>query len=107
MNSYSFTALIPLLPLAGFVLLGLLGIKYFKNASGVIATVLILISASLAIDAAYNYFFVSGKLNSAYQTIIPFQYHWLPFSQTMSIDMGIIVDPISVMMMVVITFVSL
>ena len=34
-------------------------------------------------------------------------YTWLEFSPGISIDMGIILDPISVMMLVVVTFVSL
>ena len=43
----------------------------------------------------------------SYQTLIPLKYTWLSFSDSMSIDMGIILDPISVMMLVVVTFVSL
>ena len=38
---------------------------------------------------------------------LPFKYTWLAFSENVSIDMGIILDPISVMMLVVVTFVSL
>jgi NADH-quinone oxidoreductase subunit L len=55
MNNLSYIALIPLLPLAGFVLLGLLGKKYFK-ASGIIGTLLLFISAALAFYTAYQYF---------------------------------------------------
>jgi NADH-quinone oxidoreductase subunit L len=39
--------------------------------------------------------------------LVPLQYTWLEFSPALSIDMGIILDPISVMMLVVVTFVSL
>ncbi len=42
MNYSSYIALIPLLPLAGFVLLGLFGRKYFKKSSGIIGTLLLL-----------------------------------------------------------------
>ena len=51
--------------------------------------------------------FVDGKINDSYQTLIPLKYTWLSFSDSLSIDMGIILDPISVMMLVVVTFVSL
>lgn len=99
--------LIPLLPLAGFVLLGIFGRKYFKNTSGIIGTTLLLISTLLALYTAYGYFFEYGKVDGIYQKLVPLKYTWLEFSKAVSIDMGIIIDPISVMMLVVVTFVSL
>lgn len=109
-------AWIPLLPLAGFVLLGLWGRKYFRNAAGIIATTILLIVTVLSLVTAYHYFFIDaglndvagqGKVNGVYQTIIPIQYTWLQFTPGMSIDMGIVLDPISVMMLVVVSFISL
>jgi NADH-quinone oxidoreductase subunit L len=100
-------ALIPLLPLAGFLLLGLFGKKLPGNSSGVIGTLLLLIAAGLSIYTAYGYFFDYGKVNGVYQKFIPLNYIWLEFSKGVSIDMGIILDPISVMMIVVVSFVSL
>lgn len=93
--------------MAGFVLLGLFGKKYFKTFSGTIGIFLLLASTVLALYTAYQYFFINGKVNDVYQSIIPVKYTWLQFSSGTSIDMGIILDPISVMMMVVVTFVSL
>ncbi len=107
MNYSSYIALIPLLPLAGFVLLGIFGRKYFNQASGIIGTGLLLISAILSVYTAYQYFFIDGKVGDTYQTITAFKFTWLTFSENVSIDMGIILDPISVMMLVVVTFVSL
>ena len=63
MNYSSYIPLIPLLPLASFVLLGLFGRKYLKNISGVIGCIVLLASTALAIFAAYNYFFVQGKVD--------------------------------------------
>ncbi|MBN8675577.1 MAG: NADH-quinone oxidoreductase subunit L [Chitinophagales bacterium] len=100
-------ALIPLLPLAGFILLGLFGRKYFKASSGIIGTALLLISTILALYTAYDYFFVYGNVNGVYQKFVPLQLTWLEFSEGVSIDMGLLIDPISVMMLVVVTFVSL
>jgi NADH-quinone oxidoreductase subunit L len=103
-----YIVLIPLLPLAGFLMLGLFGRQYFKNTSGIIATLLLLVSAVLAVYTAYGYFFEYGKAaDGTYQKIIPLTYHWLEFSKTLSIDIGVILDPISAMMLVVVTFVSL
>ena len=107
MNYSSYIAWIPLLPLVSFALLGLFGKKYFRNFSGIIGCLVLLISTALALYAAYNYFFIDGKVNGVYQTLIPVKYTWLNFSSSLSIDMGIILDPISVMMIVVVTFVSL
>jgi NADH-quinone oxidoreductase subunit L len=107
MSYSSYIALIPLLPLAGFVLLGLFGKKFPGNSSGVIATGLLLASTVLSLYTAYNYFFVDGKVGETYQSIIALKYTWLQFSDNLGIDMGIILDPISVMMLVVVTFVSL
>lgn len=107
MSYSSYIAFIPLLPLAGFVLLGLLGRKYLKQSSGIIGTVLLLISTLLALYTAYQYFFVNGKVNDTYQSITAIKYTWLTFSKGVSIDMSIILDPISVMMLVIVTFVSL
>ena len=88
-------------------MLGLFGRKYFKNTSGIIGTTLLLISTVLALYTAYGYFFEYGKVTGVYQRLIPLKYTWLEFRSGVAIDMGIIIDPISVMMLVVVTFISL
>ncbi len=98
-------ALIPLLPLAGFLLLGLFGKKFPGNSAGALGTLLLLISFVLAAYTAYDYF--SHSYVGFYPRLVPFKYTWLEFSQGVSIDMGIMLDPISAMMIVVVTFVSL
>lgn len=107
MNYSSYISFIPLLPLAAFVLLGMFGRKYMNQSAGIIGTGLLLISTVLSIYTAYQYFFIDGKVGDTYQTITAFKFTWLSFSENVSIDMGIILDPISVMMLVVVTFVSL
>ncbi len=107
MGHYAYTAFIPLLPLLTFVLLGLFGRKYFKRSSGLIGTVSLLLSTFLSLYTAYQYFFSDGKQNGVFQKLIALKYTWLQFSPNVSIDMGIILDPISVMMIVIVSFVSL
>lgn len=107
MPNYSYLIWIPLLPLLAFVLLGLFGRKYFRSSAGFIGTASLLASTILSFIAAKQYFFVDGKVNGIYQKITAFKYTWLGFSPGVSIDMSIIVDPVSVMMLVVVTFVSL
>ncbi|HEX6430042.1 MAG TPA: NADH-quinone oxidoreductase subunit L [Niastella sp.] len=103
----SYIALIPLLPLAGFVILGLFGQKHFAKIAGLFGTLILLASTVLAFYTAYQYFFVRGKINGIYQPVTVLKYTWLQFSPGMSIDMGVLLDPASVMMLVVVTFVSL
>ena len=107
MEYASYIALIPLLPLTGFVLLGMFGKKYFPKSAGMLGTLILLVATVLSFYTAYQYFFVTGKVNGVYQAIEPLKYTWLQFSSGMSIDMGILLDPASVMMLVVVTFVSL
>jgi NADH-quinone oxidoreductase subunit L len=116
MNYSSYILLIPLLPLLAFVVLGLFGKKYFNTSAGVIATALLLISTGLSIYTAWQYFLVDarlndvvgqGKVNEVYPSIKAVQYTWLTFNENLQIDIGVLLDPISVMMLVVISFVSL
>jgi len=107
MNYASYIALIPLLPLATFLLLGLFGKKIFKNQSGVIGVLSLFISTALSVYTAWKYFIHDGLVNGRYESIIPIKFTWLAFTDTLSIDMGIVLDPLSVMMLVVVTFVSL
>ncbi len=107
MPNTALIALIPLLPFVGFLVLGLFGRKYLKKSSGMIGTLLLLVSAGLAIYTAYEYFLVYGKVDGTYQQVVLLNYSWLQFSDKLSIEMGILLDPISVMMLVVVTFVSL
>ena len=107
MSNYLYLLCIPLLPLITFIVLGLFGRKYFSGISGILGTLSLFIATLLSFIAANQYFFIDGKVNGVYQKIIAFKYTWLAFSPNMSIDLGFIVDPISVMMLVVVTSVSL
>jgi NADH-quinone oxidoreductase subunit L len=107
MSNYAYVLWIPLLPLLTFVVLGIFGRKYFKTSAGIIGTASLLAAAILSFNTAYHYFLVDGKVNGVFQKIIALQYTWLSFSPGVSVDMGIVIDPISVMMLVVVTSVSL
>lgn len=98
MNYASYIPLIPLLPLAGFVLLGLFGKKSF---AGVFGTIILLICTVLSAIAAYQFF------STGAEPVTVLKYTWLQFSPGLSIDMGILLDAPSVMMLVVISLVSL
>ena len=107
MQDKMYLVLIPLLPLASFLLLGLFGKKYFNSFSGVVGTTSLFVSALFSCMAAYSYFFVNGKVDGVYQAIVAMKFTWLQFTPDVSIDMGMILDPISMMMVVVVTCISL
>lgn len=88
-------------------MLGLFGKIFFTKSGGIIGTLSLTGSALLSLLTAYNYFFVSGKVDGVYQKIEVLKFTWLEFAPGVSIDMGLLLDPISVMMLVVVTFVSL
>ena len=98
MSNAAYIALIPLLPLAGFVLLGLFGRKYFRSFSGVIGTSLVLVSTGLALWMALTF---------RSHSLIILKANWLPFSPHLSIDLSVIIDPLSIMMIAVVSFISL
>ncbi len=105
----SYTLLIIVLPAIMFLILGLLGSKMKPIIAGTLGTLSLTVMAVLSYFTAYEYFFKIGKgASGAYQTIMAVEpYQWLKFTDKLHIDLGIMLDPISVMMLVVITTVSL
>jgi NADH-quinone oxidoreductase subunit L len=106
MPNLNYILLIPILPFLSFVVLGIWGRKYFKNAAGIIGSLLLFTSAGLSIWTAYEYFFVFGQVAGAYQSFIPLNINWLEFAPGYGINIGIQIDSISVMMLVVVTLIS-
>lgn len=107
---FSYTLLIIALPLIMFLILGLLGNKMKPVVAGTIGTLSLAAMTALAYYTAYQYFFNTTKsVTGAFQTILANgqTYEWLRFTDKLHIDLGIMLDPISVMMLVVITTVSL
>ena len=106
MINFNYTIWILLLPFLMFILLGLAGHKYFPKLSGILGTCGLAIITVLSYITAYNYFFTGEKLDGAFQKITAFNFIWLQFTDKLHIDIGGLLDPISVMMLVVITTVS-
>jgi NADH-quinone oxidoreductase subunit L len=99
--------LIPLLPLLGFLTLGLLSRRISGPLSAGIATTLIALSCVLSIILVHGYFFEWGLDAGGYRQVRALDIPWLVFDRDLRIDMGALVDPISVMMLLVISVVSL
>lgn len=102
-----YTIFILVLPLLSFLLLGLLG-KFMKpKVAGIIGTLSLLGVTVLSYLTAFQYFANGRNAEGVFPTLTPYRIDWLPFTEGLSIDMGIFLDPISVMMLVVISTVSL
>ena len=105
MTGYTYTVFIILIPLVMFLVTGLLGMKWKPIVSGILGTTGMGISWLLSLYTAAGYFF-GGHHAEGFQSIIPFEITWQKFTETLVIKMGILLDPISVMMLVVITTIS-
>lgn len=106
MINFSYLVLVPLIPLLVFIFLGFTGHKFKPIVSGIIGTLGLGFITIISYFAAFQYFFQLPKIDGAFQKIVAFQVIWLKFTDKLHIDLGIIVDPISIMMLVVITTVS-
>ncbi|MDD6129733.1 MAG: NADH-quinone oxidoreductase subunit L [Prevotellaceae bacterium] len=103
------TILILLLPFFSFILLGVFGKWFSHKAAGLTGTAVLLAVAALSYATAYTYFFDTARTaEGVLPTLVPYNFKWLPFFvEGLSFDMGIMLDPISVMMLIVISTVSL
>ena len=101
-----YTILILILPLLTFLALGLLGTRLKPGVAGCIGSLSLAICALVAYMTAWEYFSMP-RVEGVRVPVIPFNFEWLRFTQYLHIDLGILLDPISVMMLVVITTVSL
>ena len=105
---YQYTLLILLLPFLSFLVLGLFGKWMSHKVAGIIGTVSIGLVACLAFYTAYAYFGAGRGADGTFATEVPYNFTWLPFYiGNLHFDMGIMLDPITVMMLIVITTVSL
>ena len=102
-----YTILILLLPLLSFLFLGLAGMKLKPVVAGAIGTAVLAVVALLSYCTAFEYFSAGRDAAGMIPTLVPWNTVWLPISRTLHIDLGILLDPISVMMLVVISTVSL
>ncbi len=107
MEIFNYSFLILLLPMLMFVTLGLCGHKMSHRTAGLLGTSGLLVITVLAYIVATAYFTTMRGANGEFAAVTPFNLTWLQFTETLIIKLGILLDPISVMMLVVITTVSL
>ncbi len=97
--------IILLLPMLMFITLGLCGHKMSHRTAGLLGTSALFVITILSYIVAAQYF-MQPRVDGIYPTLTPCHFEWLRFTEWLHIDLGIMLDPISVMMLVVITTVS-
>lgn len=103
-----YTLLILLLPFFSFLLLGICGKWLSHKTAGLIGTLVLGVVTVLSYTTAYEYFTLPRTAEGVFETLTPYNFTWLPFfNEGLHFDMGIQLDPISVMMLIVISTVSL
>ena len=100
-----YTLFILLLPFLSFLLLGVWGKWLSHKVAGLIGTLSLAAVTVLSYMTAWTYF-TDDRVGGIYETLVPYNFEWLPMG-SLHFDMGIMLDPISVMMLIVISTVSL
>ncbi|MGD9556299.1 MAG: NADH-quinone oxidoreductase subunit L [Mangrovibacterium sp.] len=96
-----------LFPLISFLTLGVWG-KWFKPVqAGLLGTISLALVTLLSYYTAWAYFTAPRTAEGTFEVLMPYNFTWLAFTGSLRFDMGILLDPISVMMLVVISTVSL
>ncbi|MBT4792353.1 MAG: NADH-quinone oxidoreductase subunit L [Halobacteriovoraceae bacterium] len=96
--------IVPALSLTAFILNGLFVKNINQKATGVLALSLVGASALFSYKIAFDYFSLSTT--GEHLAIVPVDMEWLSYLPMMKAKMGTLLDPISVMMLVVVTTVS-
>jgi len=92
---------IPLLPFLAFVFLSLFVLPKSANSTALVATLTVCASCVLSWGVGYD-FVASGSVLPR----VAVQYEWLRYQEHLSVSAGILIDPLSVLLMVVVTTVS-
>ena len=108
---FTYSIWILLLPLISFLVIGLpefLNKKYAwsHKVAGLIGTSSLGLVTVLSYLTAFKYFSADRLADGTYATFVPYNVTWLPLGH-LHFDLGILLDPISVMMLIVISTVSL
>ncbi|HPO15906.1 MAG TPA: NADH-quinone oxidoreductase subunit L [Candidatus Hydrogenedentes bacterium] len=96
---------VPALPLASFAIVGLFIRPVSNKAAGVVGTAAIFASAFFAYWLAWEYYTLYPA-GGEHPAIIPWAFEWLRYQAGLTVNVGVLVDPISVLLMVVVTTVS-
>ncbi len=107
---FSYTILVLAIPLLMFLFLGLVGVKMPRKLTGVIGVLAMGVTTVIAYAIALTYFFGDGQgqvVDNVRQAVTVFDWEWLSFfKDKLIVKLGILLDPISAMMLIVVSTVS-
>ena len=92
-----------------FLFLGIVGVKLSKKTAGLLGTLAMGVTTVIAYAAALTYFFGTGQdqvVDGVRQQLTVLDITWLEFTKNLVIKIGVLLDPISAMMLIVISTVS-
>ncbi|MDE6008184.1 MAG: NADH-quinone oxidoreductase subunit L, partial [Muribaculaceae bacterium] len=101
--------LILAIPITMFLILGIGGVKMSKKMAGVLGILGLGSTAVLAYIVAFTYYFSGDPLfilDGVRQQYQVFDVTWLAFTQKLVVNIGFLLDPISALMLIVITTIS-
>jgi len=100
--------LILAIPLGMFFILGLLGMKMSHKLAGWLGILGMGTTAAISYYVAITYFFGGNFIDAegVRQQVELFDVTWLSFTDTLHVNLGFLLDPITAMMLVVITTIS-
>lgn len=97
--------LIPALPFISFLLVALFISPRSQKAAGTVATLAVFTSAILALKLGWEYF-SAHPAGAEHPSLIAWSFEWLRYQDNLSVYVGVLVDSASVLLMIVVTFVS-
>ncbi|MDD6778126.1 MAG: NADH-quinone oxidoreductase subunit L [Bacteroidales bacterium] len=106
----SYTVAVLIIPIVMFLFLGIVGVKLSKKTAGLLGTCAMGVTTLIAYASALTYFFGTSQgqiVDGVRQQLEVLDITWLQFTENLVIKLGILLDPISAMMLIVITTVSL
>lgn len=107
---FSYTVAVLIIPIVMFLFLGIVGVKLSKKTAGLLGTCAMGVTTLIAYASALTYFFGTSQgqiVDGVRQQLAVLDVTWLQFTENLVIKLGILLDPISAMMLIVITTVSL
>lgn len=98
--------LIPAIPFVFFLIVGLFIRPRSQKLAGWVATAAVFGSMVLAYLLAYEYFTLFPPAKANHPALVPFAMEWLRYQEILAVKVGVLVDPISILLMLVVTTVS-
>ncbi|MBF0351542.1 MAG: NADH-quinone oxidoreductase subunit L [SAR324 cluster bacterium] len=102
---FNYAWLIPAMPLFSFFIAGIIIRPISNKVAGLVATLSVGISATLSYILAFRYISRFSESGS-FPMMVPWSGEWLRYQESLTVSVGVLIDPLSLLLMVVVTTVS-